>query len=135
MGKQLRLRTCSLCTTKFTDTTPSYCRPCTNGYYRWRYEQNQKGLSAPIAEYRKVVAQRARQTPSVADEAVPFKECPICYGIHRNPHSAYCTSCKTGYQAWARRQREAYAMSNGLAGIERPTVEEYRCMVFDITEP
>jgi hypothetical protein len=121
---------------KFSDNTATYCRDCTNAYYRWRYRQNLKGLPAPMNEFRKVHTAYLETTTLWEDpqtfRLTDLKECPICFGIHRNPHSIYCPPCKACYEAWARGQRDTYALSDGRVGRARPTVEEFRCMVFDL---
>jgi hypothetical protein len=133
-----RSRLCSICMEHFSDTTPSYCRKCTNAYYRWRYRQQQKGLPYTIAEYKKVFTafmEEARDSPwrdPKSKELTPYKDCPICLGTHRNPHSSYCPVCKIAYEAWSRGQKETYDASNGLVGRAHPTVEEFRCMVYDM---
>jgi hypothetical protein len=121
-------RTCSLCGCQHRDSTPSYCRTCHNQYYAWRYHQKRKGLPTTVVEYRRVTGKV--QEPTV--ESVRLKECPICFNLHRNPNSGYCSRCKASYQAWATGQRETHAMSGGRVGSAHPTVEEFRNLVFDI---
>lgn len=129
-------RTCSLCGTKFHDSTPTYCRVCTNQYYAWRQRQKRAGLPTTITEYRRVMDKPHPRWPlhtsaPEGPEAVRYKECPICLGVHSHRHSVYCPKCKAWYQTWARKQRELYALSNGVAGEARPTVELFRNMVYD----
>lgn len=117
-------RTCSLCQQKFHDSTPTYCRPCTNAYNTWYQKQRRHGLPTTIKVYREVMNKprvaRVLTPPvtraNVTDEELAAHEakrrrakvCPICDGLHRNPnHRSYCMPCHAAYQQWGRRRRNA----------------------------
>lgn len=133
-------RWCTICGTWFDDTTPTYCRPCTNDYARWKYARG-GGKAWANKDYTSVKTFRAEMNkphipkPKVEVETpierAAFKVCPICLKDHRNPYSCYCVQCKSGYQAWARRQKRAYQLSCGSHGTNMPTIEEYRNTVHD----
>lgn len=128
-GERYVERTCCMCGCKFHDNTPSYCRVCTNQYYAWRQRQLRAGLSTTVTEYRRVTGKV--RVPRTKRRAQTLKECPICFSVHVNPYSTYCTQCKSWYQQWAAEQRKLHAETGGRQGRARPTVEEFRCMVFD----
>lgn len=130
-------RTCSLCQQKFHDSTPSYCRPCTNSYNTWRQKQLRHGLPGTIKLYREVMNKpkvTRLLTPQVTRRDLTDEEfaeyearrgrvkvCPLCDAMHRNPnHGSYCTGCHSAYQQWSRKRREAGMLA---------TVEEFRLAV------
>ena len=133
-------RWCTICGTWFDDTTPTYCRPCTNDYARWKYSRG-GGKAWANRDYTSVKTYRAEMNKphipkpkapvEAPTEAASMKACPVCLKDHRNPYSGYCVQCKSGYQAWARRQKKAYQLSDGMHGTNTPTMEEYRNLVHD----
>jgi len=110
MSDELPLKFCSMCGNMHRDKRPSYCRPCTNDYMKWKYGRDKEGLDSSVSTYREVCNKphlRPRD-PEIPEGLppelfIPLKVCNICHLSHRNPHSCYCRKCQSLYNAWRQR--------------------------------